>query len=648
MEIRLPEPPALAEPLPAREGDRLHARGMPARRDSQQPLPPELEFLPGEGVPLGRLLAAIAGAPGDVSPLQAALAAGVIEEEHYYRALARRLGCAYYVGSPPFAARFDAGKALRCGVAPLAPSGGGARAVIAPGPAVTPRLIETALSGRLRPESFAVTSPKRLAALVRARRPGDILERALGRLPGNLSAKQGLTGAQAGFIGLFAVLAAALGAASLPALSTIASAALWILFLSSIAVRSLACVANPDEQRPRTLQDAELPTYTVIAPLYREAGVAGQLVAALDALDYPKAKLDIKLVVERRDRETLARLIGLDLPARYEVVVAPPGAPPTKPRALDLALAEARGEFLVVYDAEDIPAPGQLRLAASRFAADPDVDCLQARLTVRNAGDSWLSRLFALEYAALFDLVNPGLCALNAPIALGGTSNHFRVSALVDVCGWDEWNVTEDADLGVRLARYGYMVGTLDSDTSEEAPHEFGNWFGQRVRWQKGWMQTCIVHSRNPVRFVRDLGAVRAFAAAILIAGAVFGALLWPAFALDTLWRALETGDTLPRSREAADVFVYLLAVAGVWSIVFPAVVAARQRRLGVGVGTFALLPVYYALVSLAAWTAITDLVVRPHFWAKTEHGRVRRKPVRSGALREDRAGGAAPSQRCA
>ena len=638
MEIRPREQPTLAdpirEPLDAREGDRLHPRSLPARRDSHRPLPPELAFLPAEGVSLGRLLAAIANAPSDVSPLQAALAAGVIEEERYYRALARRLGCAYYLGSAPFAARFDALRALRCGVAPLAAPRGGARAVIAPGPAVTPRLIETALSGRLDPASFAVTSPKRFAALIRARRPGDVLDNALARLPGVLSAKQGLTGAQVGLIGLVAVLAAALGAASLQTLSLIASAALWSLFLSSIAVRSLACVANPDEERPRTLLDEELPTYTVIAPLYREADVVAQLVRALDALDYPKAKLDIKLMVERRDRETLARLIALDLPARYEIVVAPPGAPPTKPRALNLALAEARGELLVVYDAEDIPAPGQLRLAASRFGADHDLDCLQARLTVRNADDSWLSRLFALEYAALFDLVNPGLCALNAPIALGGTSNHFRVSALVDVCGWDEWNVAEDADLGVRLARYGYKVGTLDSDTSEEAPHELGNWFGQRVRWQKGWMQTCIVHSRNPVRFVRDLGAVRAFAAAILIAGAVFGALLWPAFALDTLWRALETGDTLPRSREAADVFVYLLAVAGVWSIVFPAVVAARQRRLGVGVGTFALLPVYYALVSLAAWTAITDLVVRPHFWAKTEHGRTPRKPVRAGVLR--------------
>jgi len=147
-----------------------------------------------------------------------------------------------------------------------------------------------------------------------------------------------------------------------------------------------------------------------------------------------------------------------------------------------------------VYDAEDAPAPDQLRLAASRFASESGLDCLQARLTVRNSGDSWLSNLFAVEYAVLFDLINPGLCALDMPIALGGTSNHFRVASLLGAGRWDEWNVAEDADLGIRLARSGYRVGSLSSDTSEEAPYELGNWFRQRTRWQKGWMR--LVKSR--------------------------------------------------------------------------------------------------------------------------------------------------------
>lgn len=328
-------------------------------------------------------------------------------------------------------------------------------------------------------------------------------------------------------------------------------------------------------------------------------------------------------MVEERDKETRAALARLALPARYEVVVAPPGAPCTKPRALDVALSAARGKLVVIFDAEDAPDPDQLRLAASRFAADRSLDCLQARLVIRNSDDSWLARLYALEYAALFDLVNPGLCALDLPLALGGTSNHFRVESLIEAGGWDAWNVAEDADLGVRLARLGHKVGSLDSDTSEEAPHELGNWFRQRVRWQKGWMQTCIVHSRAPLAFLRALSLRRAAAAAVLMFGSVVSALFWPAFALDTVRRAVEAEWGVASGwREATDLFTYVLALAGVWAIVIPAVVAARQRRLKVSAGALALLPVYYLLISAAAWTAIYDLARRPHYWAKTAHGR--------------------------
>jgi cellulose synthase/poly-beta-1,6-N-acetylglucosamine synthase-like glycosyltransferase len=614
--------------------ERRRARDVRSPLETRHPLPLELQIAADDGVAIESLMSAIDDAPADVSPLEALLGSGLIGEDTYYRALAARLGCDYYSGTPPFAEEFDAAKGLVCGVAPLAAPIGEARVVIAPRATDTPRLIEMTSTGRLGPENFVVASPKRFAALVRAHRPRDVLENALGRLPGALSARTGLTRSQFAFAGLVACLAAALGATSFSVLSAVASAALWLLFLASILMRGLASVANPDEKRPRMLSDDELPIYTVVAPLYREAAVVRQLVDALDALDYPKSKLDIKLVVERHDPATLTRLAALDLPARYEVIVAPPGAPSTKPRALNIALAEARGELLVVYDAEDIPGRDQLRLAASHFASKRAIDCLQARLRVRNPGDCWLSCLFSLEYAVLFDLINPGLCALGLPIALGGTSNHFRVSALVDVGGWDEWNVAEDADLGIRLSRYGYRIGTLDSDTSEEAPNEFGNWFRQRVRWQKGWLQTCIVHARDPIGYWRDFGALRACAAIILIVGAMVSALLWPPFALDTLWRAFGPGAALlPRSREAVDLFVYLLACAGMGTVVGPAVVVARQRRLKVGVRSFALLPLYYGLVTLAAWTAVVDLIVRPHFWAKTEHGRVRRKPVPASAL---------------
>ncbi len=197
--------------------------------------------------------------------------------------------------------------------------------------------------------------------------------------------------------------------------------------------------------------------------------------------------------------------------------------------------------------------------------------------------------------------------------------------------GWDEWNVAEDADLGIRLARFGYRVGSLTSDTSEEAPHEFLNWFRQRVRWQKGWMQTCVVHSREPLRLFNALGKLRALAAMVLIFGSVLSALFWPAFALDTLFRVFDAERGVSSAwREATDVFVYILALAGIWALALPVIVAAKLRNLNLTAKTLALAPFYYVLVSFAAWAAIFDLALRPHYWAKTSHGRTRRPPPRA------------------
>jgi glycosyltransferase XagB len=321
----------------------------------------------------------------------------------------------------------------------------------------------------------------------------------------------------------------------------------------------------------------------------------------------------------------------LRLPARYEIVVAPPGLPATKPRALNVALPAARGALVVVYDAEDEPDPDQLRLAAARFAADPSVGCLQGALTIENSGDSWLSAMFAIEYAALFDLIDPGLAALDLPIALGGTSNHFRIETLRKVGGWDAWNVTEDADLGIRLAVAGARVGTLASETREEAPAELAAWFRQRVRWQKGWMQTLIVHSRRPVRFVRALGLRNALAALAMIGGATLGGLLGPPLFFAALWRALSgqlgSADVW---RLGGDVAIYLLALSGLMTAVIPGLTSMRRRRIAASPTILATLPVYFGLICLATWAALFDLAIRPFHWSKTVHGR-RRATGRAG-----------------
>ena len=585
-------------------------------------LPLELAFLAGEDRSPELMVEGV-GASRPVWPLARLLGEGKIIEEAYYRALAIHLGCEYYNGDPPLAGSFDAAKGLRCGVGPLEARTARPRIVVAPQAQFVPRLIEATRSGSIRSGSFALASPQRLASLVRAYRGPDLLNVALDRLPASLTAREGMTGFQVAVVGTAAILAFFLGVADFEVLRTLSSAALWLIFAASVVLRSMAAIANGPEVFPSKVSDDQLPNYTVVVALYREASIVEDLVKAIDALDYPKGKLDIKLVVERRDVETFSRLVELRLPSRYEVVVAPSGKPQTKPRALNIALSSARGDLIVVYDAEDLPSPDQLRLAASRFAADKNLDCLQARLAIRNHGESWLSHVFAIEYAILFDVINPGLCALDLPIPLGGSSNHFRVRSLVGVGAWDEWNVTEDADLGIRLARFGYRVKALDSDTWEEAPFEVGNWFRQRVRWQKGWMQTLIVHARRPIFFWRDLGPRRAVAATTLIVGAIFGCLFWPAFAVDTIWRAATAGQgVMSPSREMIDVFTYILALSGVWTILLPAVIAAKFRRLNVTASVLLLLPVYYLLVSAATWVAMLDLALWPHYWAKTAHGR--------------------------
>ncbi len=385
-----------------------------------------------------------------------------------------------------------------------------------------------------------------------------------------------------------------------------------------------ASFRNVDSNEPICLSDANLPHYTVIAPLYRESEVVGKLVKALAALDYPAAKIEVKLVIEDGDMQTRAAIEALELPQRFETVVAPAGGPQTKPRALNVALARARGSLIVVFDAEDSPEPGQLRLAAEHFAAaNARLACLQARLAIDNTGDGWLTALFGIEYAALFDVLNPGLAAIGAPILLGGTSNHFRTSALRRVCGWDAWNVTEDADLGLRLARFGYTVETIASTTHEEAPARLGPWLLQRRRWVKGWIQTLIVHGRTPARLLRELGLSGAIAAFSLLLSGIAGPLLAPVFVIalahDAIWGDLFAPANL---LDAIWSMVWAgLAVAGLGSILLMAALGARRRHLRTEARYLVALPVYYALITIAAWGALWDFWRRPFAWSKTEHG---------------------------
>ncbi len=329
-------------------------------------------------------------------------------------------------------------------------------------------------------------------------------------------------------------------------------------------------------------------------------------------------------MLEACDRDTIAAAARLGLPPRYDVIVLPDGHPRTKPRALNAALEAARGDLVVVYDAEDRPDPGQLRAAAARFEAAPaDLACLQARLTIDHADETWITRLFALDYAALFHGVKPGLAALGLPIPLGGTSNHFRTSTLRRVGGWDAWNVTEDIDLGYRLARFGFRVEALDSDTYEEAPLTFGRWLPQRSRWLKGWMVTLVVHARQPRRLFRELGWRAGLSVAVSLCGTVLSCLLGPPLLLAVAvesWRGVLFRVETPLWWLFVVAAAALLA-AGAAAALWPALLGAkRMGRLDLA-GWLLTLPLYLLLVSSAAWRGLFELWRDPQSWNKTEHG---------------------------
>jgi hypothetical protein len=371
-----------------------------------------------------------------------------------------------------------------------------------------------------------------------------------------------------------------------------------------------------------------------------------RLLPALCALDYPEDKLDLKLLLEASDRETIAAVERHPLARRFDVVVVPRVGPLTKPKALDVGLGLARGDLVTIYDAEDRPEADQLRRAAETFAAGgAALACVQARLATDHAGDTWVTAMFALEYAMLFDALLPWLARHRLPFLLGGTSNHFRKAALLAVGGWDAWNVTEDADLAVRLARRGFATTVIASTTHEEAPLEVAAWLKQRSRWYKGWLQTALVHARDPVGLVRGAGTEGAVALALQLVGALVTVVAYP-----VSWGLVAGYATgaLPFGSDGSfgdDLWLALVLTAfcgGQAAMALLAVAALRMRPGAIRPLSLVWLPVYWWLHAFALMLAVVDRVRRPHFWAKTEHGRAERGVGGSPRRRSTEAGPAA------
>ena len=369
--------------------------------------------------------------------------------------------------------------------------------------------------------------------------------------------------------------------------------------------------------------EREWPVYSILVPMYKEPETLPQMVAGLAALDYPDDRKDVQLLLEEDDRATCDAAAAMDLPPFIRVTVVPPSFPRTKPKACNVGLGLARGEFLVIYDAEDKPEPDQLKKAVLAFGqCDSSVACVQSRLNFYNPTRNLLTRWFTADYSAWFDLQLPGLAALKTVIPLGGTSNHFRLKILRDLLGWDAYNVTEDCDLGVRLARQGYTTRMLDTTTWEEACASLPFWIKQRTRWQKGYIQTWFVHMRNPFALLRDLGPLHFLHYQLLIGGGFFSALINPVFwILAIVWFFIQPSGIsalFPGGVFAAGVFCLFV---GNFCFVYVNLIACFQRGYDRLLFANLFTPFYWALMSVSGWRALWQFFRNPFYWEKTQHG---------------------------
>lgn len=401
-------------------------------------------------------------------------------------------------------------------------------------------------------------------------------------------------------------------------------AAVWFLTFSLLRLACVLVPPQPERQLP-PLRDDQLPIYSVVVALYREEASVPGLLRSLQKLDYPAEKLDIILILEPDDLRTRAAVARARPGPQVQVLIAQTGGPQTKPKALNVALPFVRGSFLTVFDAEDDPDPGQLRAALNMFRQhNDDVACVQAGLHFDNLTHSLFSRMAIVEYAGLFAVFLPGLVALGMPLPLGGTSNHFRTDTLRRIGGWDAYNVTEDADLGIRLARLGYRSVTIPSVTLEEAPIAFSAWLRQRSRWMKGWMQTWAVHMRDPRRLWDEAGPRGFLALNIIFGGNILTSLAFAVLIVKLIAYLLLADSGLLFGDRLSSLHLLAIACGFIATCIIGLTGLMRRGRLRDG-WILALTPIYWGCLSIATWRALWQFWTRRYHWEKTEHGLVHR-----------------------
>ena len=402
-----------------------------------------------------------------------------------------------------------------------------------------------------------------------------------------------------------------------------------LFYVASILYKLAIGVAAGGEAKPmvaaapESLDPADLPVYSILVPVYKEPEVVPTLLQALARLDYPPEKLDVLILLEEGDKETIAEAKAAHPPSFFRFIYVPASKPQTKPKACNYGLNFCRGEYVTIYDAEDIPEPDQLKAAVSAFRNGPKhLVCVQAALNYFNHRENYLTRMFTLEYSYWFDYMLPGLDALRLPIPLGGTSNHFLLSRLRRLGGWDPFNVTEDADLGIRATCEGYTVGVIRSTTFEEANRAGKNWIRQRSRWIKGYMQTWLVHNRTPLRLLKDIGLRRWLSYQFFIGGTCFTFLANPILWLFYIFSVVAHPAWTARLMGGRAVLLTLFClIVGNLVGIYQGLIAVFRRKL-FHLAPFALTsPLYWWMHSIASYMALWQLVTKPFYWEKTVHG---------------------------
>ena len=554
------------------------------------------------------------------------LARGLIEPTLLYDLIARHWSCGFAdlaaaPAAPDLLMRFGVARCLSLGLIPWCQAGG-ATVIATAYPEDFARNL-AALTAVFGPVLLAVAPMSQIEAAVLAACGPDLARRAEEKVASDQSCR-GLRFGDLHFPLLLAMVPLITLAVLWPiALLIMATALAALLALANTGLKLAAWrVAGAAKPEPPGFQLARLPKVSVMVALYKESRILPRMVQRLSLLEYPRDLLEVILVVEADDHGLRAALAKTELPGWMRVVVVPDGPIKTKPRALNYALDHCRGSLIGIYDAEDAPAPDQLRKMAHHFhRAGPEVACLQGVLDYYNPRSNWLARCFTIEYASWYRMFLPGIARLGLAVPLGGTTLFFRREALEKLGGWDAHNVTEDADLGMRLARHGYRTDLFDSVTMEEANCRALPWVKQRSRWIKGYMLTWATHMRDPSLLWHQLGPKRFAGLQLQLIGSVLQALLAP-----LLWSLWIVPFGLPHpfvtalSPSVFTAFYTTSLVVEAITVSFSIAALARtsHRLSPLWVPT---LMFYYPLATFAAYKALWEILAKPFYWDKTSHG---------------------------